>query len=455
MVVEAPNWENSLQRARLIPVHGIGSTKEAEQRAASALLAVLTVVRDLSVAIFGPLGASRAQRATVEAFTEFECKLNGKKWRPDGLVVVTYGKATWSALVEVKTGSDELTTEQVNAYWDIAREQGYDHVLTISNEIAPNADTHPTPGLKVRSNSKVGVSHQSWTSLLTTAITLKQHKGIEDPEQAFLLAELIRYLEHPRSGALSFDDMGPGWTAVREAVRNVGATPRDEGIDDICSRWDQLLRYGALQLGATLGEDVSIVLSRAHHDPAVRQRDLMEQLTADGVLTGALRVPDTVGDIEILADLRARQLQATVEVPAPQDKQRRGRIGWLIRQLGDAPGQTIIEAWPKNARTCHTASLAAAREDRDLLAPDGKEPYKFRVALRAEMGLNRSDGGKRAGFVESVLGLIDTFYEQIVQSITPWQPPAPKAKKPTPTEPDEEAGEAIRQAPPPVLVDGE
>lgn len=197
-----------MKRARLIPVHGISSTKEAEQRAASALLAVLTVVRDLSIELFGPLGASRAQKATVEAFTEVDYKVGKTKWRPDGLVVVTYGKSTWSTLVEIKTGTDTLTAEQINAYWYIARSEGYDHVLTISNEIAPNADSHPTPGLKVRSNSKVSISHLSWTALLTTALMLKQHKGVDDPEQAFLLAELIRYLEHPASGALSFEDMG-------------------------------------------------------------------------------------------------------------------------------------------------------------------------------------------------------------------------------------------------------
>ena len=75
------------------------------------------------------------------------------------------------------------------------------------------------------------------------------------------------------------------------------------------------------------------------------------------------------------------------------------------------------------------------------------------MALRAEMGLNRADSGKRAGFVESVLGLVNAFYEQVVQGITPWRPLAPKAKEIEP-EPDGEAGEAIRQAPAPVLVDG-
>ena len=44
------------------------------------------------------------------------------------------------------------------------------------------------------------------------------HRGVADHLQAWLLAELIRYLEHPRSGAVGFDDMGPSWFAVREAV---------------------------------------------------------------------------------------------------------------------------------------------------------------------------------------------------------------------------------------------
>lgn len=326
-------------------------------------------------------------------------------------------------------------------------------MLTISNEIGPNADTHPTSGLKVRSNSRVAVSHLSWTALLTTAITIKQHKGVEDPEQAFLLDELIRYLEHPASGALSFDDMGPNWTNVREAVRDVGARPTDEGIDDVCSRWDQLLRYGALMLGASLGRDVSMVLSRAHNDPKKRLADLMAGLAQDGTLTGALRVPDTAGDIHVLADLRARQLVVSAEIAAPQDKGHRGRVGWLVRQLQNAPEQTIVEAYPKNARTAHSATLGAVREDRDLLCPDGKDPHKFVVALRAEMGLNRTDGGKRAGFVESVLGLVNSFYEHVLQTVTPWQPSAPKTAKPVAEEvrPDE-TGEVLRQAPTPVYI---
>ena len=173
------------QRARLIPVSGIGSEIEAEMRATSALLAVIEAVRDLSIEMLSPLGASKAQKAEVRSYTEVPFKLGGGKTatRPDGLIQVAYGKATWTALVEVKTGDATLNADQVNGYWDIARDQDFDAVITISNEIAASKDTHPTDGLKVRSNSKVKVHHFSWTAIQSMCEVIKNHHGVDDPDR--------------------------------------------------------------------------------------------------------------------------------------------------------------------------------------------------------------------------------------------------------------------------------
>lgn len=419
-----------MQQARLIPVSGISSVIEAEQRATSAFLAVLTIVRDLSIDLLAPLGASRAQRAEVEAFTEVAYQGNGKKVRPDGVVRVMYGASTWTALVEVKTGDHTLEADQINNYWDVARDNGFDHVLTISNEIAPNETTHPTPGLRVRSNSKVGVTHLSWTAILTTAIRLKQHAGVSDPEQAWILSELIRYLEHPASGALSFEDMGQNWVGVRDGARQGTLSKRTEGIDDVCARWDQLMRFAALKLGAEIGEDVTEVLSKSHRDSRVRLAYLIECLTTTGVLDGQLRIPNTAGDLVVCADLRAQHLTASIEVTAPQDKGARGRVSWLVNQLKDAHPTLVIEAYPRNARTPVTATLGDADEDRSILiGEDRKDPHKFRLIQHAEMGKGRKSGTKSPGFITTVLGLIDGFYENVVQNLAAWQPPAPKLKK--------------------------
>ena len=204
------NW----QEARLISVAGISGDTEAEQRATSALLAVLTIVRPFSKTLLTSFGASRADKATVEAFLETTFKTaNGSSVRPDGLIRVTYGKqAPWVALVEVKTGSSKLDKDQVESYVEVAKAEGYDCVLTISNEIPPTPGVHPC-GVKLRANSKVALEHISWTRILTTAVMEKTHRGIADPEQSWILGELIRYLGHEQSGTVGFDDIGENWTS--------------------------------------------------------------------------------------------------------------------------------------------------------------------------------------------------------------------------------------------------
>ena len=115
--------EFEAQPARLIPVTGVSGNKEAEGRATSALLAVLTIVRPFSKALLAPLGATRVDRATVEAFTEVAFDTpDGRTVRPDGLVRVLFGRMSrFEALIEVKTGDAKLEAEQINAYVEIAR----------------------------------------------------------------------------------------------------------------------------------------------------------------------------------------------------------------------------------------------------------------------------------------------------------------------------------------------
>ena len=79
------------EAARLIPVSGITGQREAEQRATSALLAVLSVVRPLSVALLTPLGCTRAKTARVEAFVEPSYELGEKTLRSTSDRTGSYG----------------------------------------------------------------------------------------------------------------------------------------------------------------------------------------------------------------------------------------------------------------------------------------------------------------------------------------------------------------------------
>lgn len=249
--------EETWHQARLIPTSGISGAEEQERRATSALLAVMSAVREFGRALVAPLGAPAG---TIETFTEVPFLLGEQRHYPDGLRV-SRGSRSWTALVEVKTAANTLDGHQLEAYLDIAREQGFEALLTVSNEIAPVAGRHPTVVDK-RKLRKVNLHHLSWTQVLTEAVMQKVHRGVSDPDQAWILGELIRYLEHPRSGAMEFEDMGKAWVTVRNAVSAGTLRPTDKGAAEVASRWDQLMRYACLRLGRQLGIEVEPVRGR-------------------------------------------------------------------------------------------------------------------------------------------------------------------------------------------------
>jgi hypothetical protein len=250
--------EETWHAARLIPTSGINGAQEQERRATSALLAVVSAVKQFGHTLTAGAGAPAG---AIECFIEVPFQTGGREVIPDGLIRVRRGQRCWTALVEVKTGCNQLEREQLECYLDVAREQGFDALLTISNEIPTMPGMHPTE-VDRRKLRRVMLHHLSWTQVLTEAVMQKVHRGVADPDQAWILGELIRYLEHPRSGAMEFDDMGADWVAVRNAVRAGTLRPGDPGAIGVASRWDQLIRYVCLRLGRQLGTEVQPLLSR-------------------------------------------------------------------------------------------------------------------------------------------------------------------------------------------------
>lgn len=432
--------EETWHQARLIPTSGINGAPEQEGRATSALLSVMGAVKEFSRALLSPLGAPAG---SPETYIEVPFLLGDKSFRPDGLIRITRARRSWTALVEVKTGRNQLLPDQVEAYLDVAREQGFDAVITISNEIPPIAGQHPTKVDK-RKLKRVSLHHWSWSYLLATAVLQKEVRGVSDPEQAWILGELIRYLEHPRSGALEFEDMGSSWVAVRNAVQASTLRAADKTIPDVTSRFDALLRFASLRLGRQLGTEVLPVLSRKELvDPQLRAQSLLDQLVRHGELSGVIRIPNTVGPITLTADLRAGRVTAHVDIEAPRTGRATTRVGWLVRQLKNAPPDTRVEAFVTNARGSGAAELLGTiREDPAAIVLDPKKEIRsFRVACSVPMG-NKAGRG-RGTFIDSVLELLDTFYADVVQHLKAWSAAPPKMREVELVEAAEPALESI------------
>jgi hypothetical protein len=412
--------EQGWQDARLIPTSGIKTQEEAERRATSALLAVVGSVREFGIALLKPLGAPTGQIGT---YIEVPFEIAERTVYPDGLVQTARGGRQWTALVEVKTGSAELTREQVESYLDVARECGFDAVLTISNQIAPAHGVHPVD-VDRRKLRKVALHHLSWAEVLTVAVQQRVHRGVADPDQAWILGELIRYLEHPRSGALDFSDMSSAWVTVREAVAAGTLRASDKGLAEVVSRWEQLLRFAALRLGRELGADVQVHLSRKElADPAQRIAAQAQSLVERGSLTGAIRVPGAVAPIEIDVDVRASKVVVSIDIDAPKEGRATTRVGWLLRQLRDAPDGIRIDAYTTGSRTSTSELLRTVRENPSSLIEDPNREFRaFHVAASSSMGTKRGTGR----FIDSVLAAIEGFYGEVVQGIRPWAARAPQ-----------------------------
>lgn len=425
--------EQAWHAARLIPTSGINGAEEQERRATSAILAVMSAVREFGRSLIRPFGAPAGN---VETYIEVPFDLGDRRVYPDGVIRVVRGQKQWTALVEVKTGSNPLKTDQLEAYLDVARENGFDALITISNEIPAVPGSHPTTVDK-RKLRKVALHHWSWTQVLTEAILQKEHRGVADPDQAWILGELIRYLEHPRSGALEFEDMGASWVPVRNGVAARTLRASDEAVLDVVQRYDGLLRFAGLQLGRRLGTDVSLVLSRKElSEPAVRAGSLARQLEESGTMTGAVRVPDAVAPLTITVDLRSGQVRCHVEMDAPREGRATTRVNWLVRQLKRAPEDLRVEAVVLHSRgPAATNLLRAIREDANVLVDDpGKEFKSFRVIQSTPLGAKRGTG--KGSFISSVTEAIDDFYENVVQHLKAWSAAPPRYR------PDEVPAEA-------------
>lgn len=415
--------------ARLIPTSGIKGVDEQERRATSALLSVMMAVPEFSRSLLRKVDAPAG---TIRTYIEPPFETPKGKWRPDGAVIIKRGGTTWQAFVEVKTGVNELYREQIEAYLDLARENHVNVMITVSNQLATAADTHPL-AIDKRKTRSVGLYHFSWVEILSEAMIQREFRGVSDPDQAWILGELIAYLQHPSSGAMEFQDMGPHWVRVRDSSRDGTIRASDAGVEDVVTRWDQFMQYICLYLMRELGVKVTQVLPRAEqNDPGLRKATLVKRLVDHGSLEGAIRVQNAAGDITIAASLRVGTVSASLSLSAPNEGRPTTRVNWLVKQLANAPDDLRVDAAFAGIRGGTSRKLVELREDpRAILASDkNRSPRTYSVTVTTNMGTKR---GGTEGFIGQATKLTLEFYRNVVQNLKAWT--AAPAKLPGKQEP--------------------
>lgn len=414
--------QDTWQPARLFSVAGIGAGDEQERRATSALVATMQAVRPFARAICARIGAPAG---AFEGYLEVPYERGESKVVPDAVLRMQRGSRTWTALLEVKTGTGVLRREQLENYLDVARRRKYDVVVSLSNDVPAGPGELPVE-VDRRKLAKVALRHLSWAEVAHEARMLLAHGGVEDELRAWILAEFLRYLEHPRSGAAEFTDMGRHWVAVRDAVTAGTLRAGDRKALAVADTWTALSRHLALRLTAELGVTVKHVLPRKHaNDPAARSSAVAERLAADGVFEAVLRIPETAGDLVVVADVRTQKVRCRVALDAPDEGGPARRVAWLLRQLKDAPADIAVEAVYSERGNEACERLDTVRENpKSLTEGRAGEIVTFSLQQTFPMGARRN--GTAAGFVAGVTAATDAFYGGVVQPLREWVPAAPK-----------------------------
>ena len=420
-----PNLDTSkFQSARLIPVTGIKGALDQERRAASALLAVMQGVPEIAVSLLKDHGAFSG---LVQTFIEPEFKVANKKIRPDGLIQITKGKKVWRALVEFKTGKSELELGQINQYLDIAKQEGIDALITVSNQVLDATLSHPTKGVDSRRLRGTKLVHLSWLKIITECIILSEHTGVEDSERDWILKELIRFLQSDASGASEFNDMGPNWSAVRDNIKNSVTKRPDEAVLDVVTKFQNLVRYCAMNLAAKSGVNATeVISSSAKIDGKKYQLNEATKLIAEKSIKGSIRIPGAAAELNIVADLAAGVTHCYFNISAPAEGRNKAKINWLLRQYKNVPKGATLSVWYKRGRTFETAvDLVALKSgDIEIQLDNSKEIATFRIDVVRPSGTKRGRG--QGAFIDSIINQVEYTYEQALQPIKVWVPAAPK-----------------------------
>jgi len=405
--------------ARLIPILAEG---KKEERASSALLATISIVPDFAKKLLEPFNVKIGSRTTIECFTEVRFD-EYEELRPDGLIVVRNGKKVWTAIVESKVGTAKLEQTQFDNYANLARKCGVDALITFSNQYAVRSDHHPL-AVPNKTLKFIQVGHISWLAVKSEALLLCSNRGLDDPEQAFILTEFLRFLSHDASGVSSTISLSSAWPEVLTLIQSgISFRGKDSQVFSAVGDWHQLSKFTSLELAMRIERPVSIEMSsKRMNDPDFNFKEDVDLLKAKQIFTTQYQVFGCDSSMKVKLDLSKKTLEIeTPRLPILGGKGSKASVSWVVKQAQEMPELDPIFKiyWPRQreGKSLDFSLSDFVNKKRQIeLPPQAKKepPTSFVVSIVVDLG---ADIKRSKRLIDTLSGSVANFYDAVLKDL--------------------------------------
>ena len=336
--------------------------------------------------------------------------------------------------MEVKTGTNKLDQQQFDKYLELARDNDFNAIITVSNQ---PAQTNNYPPLNVRyRGSKIRIIHLSWERLLREAQLLTRQDSVEDADQQYILKEWTRYLLNPKAKIMSDHVVGDYWQDVLKSAANKRLNSSKDQLEQFVRDWVGFLRFQTFRLRAKLGENVDIKLRlKEQKDSSLYIKRLFDECLSDGQMSSSIQTSHAVAPIDVTFKLDSRKILFSVSLKPPEDKDRRRQIMWLrneqLKNIDDSlPDLLLVIEW--KFRNIHTEiNVTDAIKDRknieNVIEMDniGNDIgiKSFRIEWSTDLVRKKSE------VFSSIGDNMEEFYRTVIQNLKVYFPSTPKIEQ--------------------------
>jgi hypothetical protein len=406
--------------------------RERELRNVCVLFRIFELVPSFASDLFREVDVRVSTKTKTEYLTEVVFEAFQSE-RPDGYVRI----GNWQAIVEAKSDSKKLNPEQIAKYVEIARQKGFDAVLTISNEMVARPDHHPCYEALKAKTRKVGLFHFSWQHIFTRICLWVESEGRLDPEQVVILRDFRDFLGAKNSGLNRFTQMSPSWRGLLEDVRKLSGSQRlslsSENANAVLRDWFFEERYVGLQLSEHLKAEVKLHVPRKYlggSGSIQRFDDALVDLTQDLTLQSQFIVPNAADNLRLKVDLGQKKIEVSMWLQAPKDvPTTKGRIGWLMRMLADVDqefmSQILVHCSWRGKSGQHVFSLSEIKSWKGVIPRDlvSVSITYFEIKMICDDSVGFRSPIK---FVQKTELLVHNYYQQVGERLKKWVPKPPK-----------------------------